>query len=282
MKKQALLCALLFISYEYYNLKSSIVAPPPVAEPKAFHLPFIKHSAIPRTYQYVFHDYLKPGNSVYLGKFKWCDTLQIPEDVISYQSCKEEREFEFLWKGMDEKFKTDGFELVPDYNSIIFYSNIPMDGYSNEEYCTYYPVYLVNTTSECRYLVLRKNRVFAFQEAANPYAILNNEFLPIEYNPEDYSEAGKSAIKVMPGEFIFFIVPRYMGSYETKIRVRVYNYDNVIVSYPFPGQINFRQFLAEPGTGLEKIIAEEDVNFSRFLRFMFLGARPYHAGIERS
>jgi hypothetical protein len=150
-----------------------------------------------------YHDYLKPGNSVFLGKFKWCDTLRVKEDILAYQSFREEREFEFLWKGMDEKFKTDGFELVPDYHSTIFYSNVPMDGYSNEENWTYYPVYLVNTTTECRYFILRKNHVFAFQEAANPYAGLHNEFSPIEYNSEDYAETGKSAIKVKPGEFIF-------------------------------------------------------------------------------
>jgi hypothetical protein len=54
MKKQALLCALLLVSYEYYNLKSaSDTIPPSSAPPAAFHVPYILHSSVPKGYQYV-------------------------------------------------------------------------------------------------------------------------------------------------------------------------------------------------------------------------------------
>jgi hypothetical protein len=280
MQKQALVCALLLVSYENYNLKKSMDVAPVVETPTGFHVPYIQQ-VLPTEYGYAYHDFLKPGNSVFLGIYKWCDTLRIPDEVPEYRSKFEDREYSFLWKGRGDKFKTDGFELVPDYNSTIVYWRGCYEEKARGN-LIYYPVYLVNSTMEGRYLILKDNKVFALQEAENPYVMYPDVFWPIEYNTENYQEPGKSAVKVDPGEFVLFIVPRYSGPNQAKMRVRLYNGDNIIVSNSYAGNFYFNQFMAKPGSELNRIIEEEDYNFNKFIRFMFLGAKPFQTDRRRS
>ena len=248
-----------------------MVHPPISTAPIAFHVPRVIHDAIPKGYQFVYHNSLKPGSSIFLGKYKWRENLMIPGDVWQYEHNPEDLVYDFIWKGKADHFRTDGFQLIPDYNSTIFYSSEPIGTREGDQYWTYYPMYLVNETAETKYFIFKRNAVYAIQEAMDLDNVHTDAWWPIEYNKLTESKQGLCALKVYPGEFVLFIVPRYMGPVLTKLRVRLQNGDNIIVSNSFDGHFYPTQYLSDPEAPVHGIIERNDI---MAIRSMFLGTMP--------
>jgi len=268
MKNRALLFSLLFLSYEYYSLRTSIIARSEPIARATFQPPHIRHQLIPHSSAYVQHDYLEAGSNFYLGKYKWCDSLRIPDDLLKNEDRPEDVVYDFIWKGRGNDFKTDGFQVVPDYDTEIFYG---INCCGKKVFETYYPVYVVNETTEPRYFIRRLDHVYAVQEAEDPYAVKPDEWWPIEYNRVELSREGWRAIKVQPGEFVLFMVLKYGGTEETRMRIRLYNGDNIMMSRTFKGRFHYNQFLARPESPLHTVIEKNDIGF---IHFMFLGGFP--------
>src|SRR6185369_17468899 len=103
------------------------------------------------------------------------------------------------------------------------YSSFPLGTLEGKDYWTYYPMYLVNQTTETRYFIFKRSAVNAIQEAMDLENDRIDTWWPIEFNTISESKQGLCALKVYPGEFVLFIMPRYMGPVLSKLRVRLQN-----------------------------------------------------------
>jgi hypothetical protein len=191
----------------------------------------------------------------FAGKYKFCDTLLIPTKPVndtSYQS-------DFI-DDLPDSITTDGFEIIPDYNSSI---RRPLYG---NQLC-YYPVYIVNETKSSKAFLGKDLYVFGLQEALDT----NGTWRPIEGRGFDFCGNGYWALLVHPQEFIAILFPKYAGSYKTKIRVRIQNENNIYVSKPFDATINESQLYLKEDSYLYNELKE---NKASAIQHLFYGAAP--------
>lgn len=154
-----------------------------------------------------------------------------------------------------------GFELYVDYDQTFYFKTrnhrIAME---------YYPVYIVNSTNNDKVFYGKDSYIFGIQEGVDkrnwPY------WKPIEARGFDFCGNGSWKLVVHPNEFILVLMQKYEGDFETDLRVRIKNSDNILVSKPFKGTINRNQFRVEKGSYIESQI-EKDNLFS-----LFYGAVP--------
>lgn len=203
-------------------------------------------SGTPLTISYI--NYILPR---FFGKYKFSDSIHIKSrfDSALY------RDFVQNWgeKDSTEIIPADGFQLMPDYKKNI-YNTYYADSNS------YYPVYLVNETKSIKLLHGKDQHLFALQEAKDS----NGTWRPIEMRVPDFCGNGRWALKIHPNEFAAFAMPKYTGNYETDMRVRLKNGDNVLISNAFRGKINYNQFHLKEDSYFLKEAKEHPLNFKSY------------------
>lgn len=196
------------------------------------------------------------------GKSKFCDTLKL--------AVRRDRDTTFAKDFIGEKgvwrsdtSKSDGFELFTDYKSTI--SRIKNDEKKGNYF---YPVYVVNQTPTMKVFIGKDSYVFAIQEALDS----NQNWRPIEGRGFDFCGNGYWGLKIHPNEFLTFLMPKYEGSYKTKIRVRIKIGDIIYVSKPFEGTINEKQFYLDKKNDYHYGRLRE--NKASAIQYLFYGAEP--------
>jgi len=178
------------------------------------------------------------------GKAVFCDTLIIPvnmEDTTGSFGYFDNYQNDFFYEGKRAVLnihKTDSLEIAADYES-----SVAMKHPDNNIAYYYYPVYVVNNTSQTRVFTGKDGHVFAIQEALDS----NGDWRPIEIRPFYMCGNGAWSLKIHSQEFLTFFVPKYKGDYETKLRIRLKVGDKrigetIYFSESFEGTINTKQF----------------------------------------
>ena len=177
----------------------------------------------------------------FIGQFQFADTVYFDREKEKRTSISKEQ---FLWEQKAFKFDTlssDGLQILPDYKSSI----IDFDGSMDTNAHYFYPVYIVNETSEPKVFIGKDGYVFGIQEAVDSSDY--SKWYAIEGRGFDFCGNGYFRRKILPKEFIMFLFPKYSGPEKTLLRVRIKIGDNIIVSKPFKGEINRNQFRVKKG-----------------------------------
>ena len=100
-----------------------------------------------------------------------------------------------------------------------------------------FPVYIFNSTKNSIRLEGQDGRVMMIQEALDP----NGQWKPIEY--WEFSDCGNSygGIVLKPDFYLMTKVVKYKGHFETLLRLKLKNKNEIIYSKPFKGSINLSQ-----------------------------------------
>ncbi len=200
-----------------------------------FHKPVIKQSEITDSVKYLPSDSLEQADPIFLGKYKFTDSLFVSGDRFADRQRDSSiyRDFideHIVWRS--DSLYSDGFELYPDYSAAIKYRHY------EKEYNFYYPLYIVNQTPKNKIFIGKDSHVFGLQEARHK----DGNWYPIEVKGYDFCGNGYWGLIVHPREFITVLLPKYNGDFETQIRIRLKIGDNTYVTKPFIGKINSSQF----------------------------------------
>lgn len=100
-----------------------------------------------------------------------------------------------------------------------------------------FPVYIFNPTKSSVKLEEQSGRVMMIQEALDS----NGQWKPIEY--WQFSDCGNSygGVALRPDYYLMTKIVKYKGTYETLLRLKLINHDEIIYSKPFKGSINLSQ-----------------------------------------
>lgn len=168
-----------------------------------------------------------------IGKFKFGDTIN-----ISNPTQKELSEKDYLWEVKNstesDSLSSDGLQILTDYKTSIVYS-----GYDYPK-GLYYPVYIVNETSEPRIFFGKDEHGFAIQEALDTSDF--SSWHPIESQGFTFCGNGRFRKKLNPKEYLLFLIPKYKGTEETSLRIRFQIGESVFISKSYQGTINPKQF----------------------------------------
>jgi len=199
----------------------------------------------------------------FIGQFKFADSIYYTgerekRDAVSgKQYLWEQRVFEF------DTLSSDGLQVLADYESSIIYVDKSIDTIAHY----FYPVCVVNETAEPKVFIGKDSYVFAIQEALDTSDY--SRWYAIEGRGFDFCGNGYFRRKILPNEFIMFLVPKYSGSEKTLLRVRLKLGDNLIISKPFKGVINRNQFSIDKGSWFYKELKETKGTSANW---MFYGA----------
>lgn len=190
-------------------------------------------------YKKILHnvDSLQAVWPIFFGKYKYTDTIKLikknkrPKDTLFKKDIIEEF---VLWK--NESFPTDGFQIFTDYKTTIFIENCRRPNEGN----SFFPVYVVNETTNTKVFYAKDCNVFALQEAID--STKYNSWRPIECRGRDWCGNGNFGLKIHPKEFVMFLLPKYKGDEKTSMRVRLRINENIYISKPFLGTFNKGQF----------------------------------------
>lgn len=195
----------------------------------------------------------------FVGQFKFTDTVNFDKErqdrnIDETQSRWEYNVYEF------DTLSSDGLQIYTDYEKTII-SKL-YSGATTGSAC--FPVYVVNETTEPKVFVGKDNYVFAIQEAVdkNDY----NSWYAIEARGFDFCGNGYFRRKLMPKEFIVFLMPKYSGTDTTYFRARIRNGESIIISKPFKGTFSSRQFTVRKDNHRAKDLKDMDY------KWMFYGA----------
>ena len=103
----------------------------------------------------------------------------------------------------------------------------------------YFTAYLVNTSDSSFRAKRQDGSLIMIQEALNE----DGKWLPIEYWV--YSGCGNSyfdPLELNPGNYVMIPIKKYLGNFETKIRLRFLQGNNLYCSEPFNAKIDKSQF----------------------------------------
>jgi hypothetical protein len=227
--------------------------------PVAFKKPVIIQPANKDTVKYMKKDFLDDFFPVFEGKHKFTDTL-----FISIKWTKDttyRKDFIWEYKGSDtDSFMSDGFEVVPDYSTTVYRNN-----YGSTFAC--YPVYIINQTPTIKEFFGKDDYLFGLEEALDS----NKGWGPIEGRGFDFCGNGYWGLKVHPHEFLVVLFPKNIGTYKTKLIVRIRNGHNIYVSNSYEGTINKKQFyLTRNGYLYGKLVEDK----ASAIRVWFYGSQP--------
>lgn len=227
-----------------------------------FHNPVVLQTSTIDTVEFVKAEHLTDAYPRFIGKSKFCDTLEIPfQGKLDDMPDEDFVDDGAVWRV--DSFTSDGFELFTDYQSTVAYTRHFQD---NGQY--YYPIYVVNNTPRTKYFIGKDSYVFAIQEAVDT----NGYWHPIEGRGLDFCGNGYWGLKIHPKEFLIFMMPKYEGDFQTKIRVRIKIGDMVYISESFQGTINEKQFYFNKNYDYhyEKLVESQ----TSAIQHLFYGAVP--------
>lgn len=185
----------------------------------------------------------------FIGQFKIADTLfwgEYENRNIDEQQCKwEQQVFTF------DTLSSDGLEIYPDYDKTIISNKYSRIGNGN----VFFPVYIINRSSIPKLFVAKDNAVFALQEALDTSSL---RYYAIEHKAYDFCGNGYFRRKLLPNELIAFLMPKYAGKDTSYIRIRVLIGETVLISKPYKGAFDRRQFKLVNDNLMIKDIAEDN------------------------
>jgi len=170
------------------------------------------------------------------GKFKFSDTICLNES--NWYDCTKPQNYVYgyLLTNAKDTFNSDGFQLIHDYSTTV-YNKSNADEFNNKT--AFFPVYLVNETAKTKLFFIEDSRVSGIQELKD--TVYPQNWYPIEHKSFSYGCGLYTGIKVHPGEFLVFLVPKYWGASQLKMRVKVQIGENIYHSMPYLGRCNYRQ-----------------------------------------
>lgn len=196
----------------------------------------------------------------FIGQYKFTDTVNFDDE----RQRRNIDEKQYKWEQNVYDFDTlssDGLQIYTDYNKTIFSKLY----YGAIKANTFFPVYIVNQTTEPKLFIAKDSYVFAIQEAVDTSDY--NSWYAIEARGFDFCGNGYFRRKVMPKEFIVFLVPKYSGTDTTYLRIRIQIGESVIISKPYKGSFDKKQFKMTK----ENIWAKDFKKLD--YKWMFYGAR---------
>jgi hypothetical protein len=171
----------------------------------------------------------------FIGQYKFTDTVNFDDE----EQGRNIDERQYIWEQKVYDFDTlssDGLQIYTDYSKTII-SKL-YDGATRGN--TFFPVYIVNETTEPKLFIAKDNYVFAIQEALDTSDY--NSWYAIEARGFDFCGNGYFRRKLLPKEFIVFLMPKYSGTDTTYLRTRIKIGESVIISKPYKGNFNKSQF----------------------------------------
>lgn len=173
----------------------------------------------------------------FIGKYQFGDTVDLNVNLrdTTYRN-DYLREYRI---GDDDSLDVHGLEFIVDYDQEVYYHP-----YYDPEYDSgiwrHYPVYLVNSTTTDKVFIAKDRYVFGIQEALATERF--KRWRPLESSGFDFCGNGGWGLVIHPGEFVVFLMLKYEGESQTKLRVRLELGSSILVSKPFNGLVNPKQF----------------------------------------
>jgi len=196
----------------------------------------------------------------FIGQYKFNDTV----DFDNERQNRNIDEKQYRWEQNAYDFDTlssDGLQIYTDYdetiNSKLYYGATKGNAF--------FPVYIVNETKEPKIFFGKDSYVFAIQEAVDTSSY--NSWYAIEAKGFDFCGNGSFRRKLMPKEFIVFLMPKYSGTDTTYFRTRIRNGESIIISKPYKAVFDKRQFNVTKDNIWAKDLRKLDY------KWMFYGAR---------
>ena len=237
-----------------------------------FHLPVLVHNNSPARIDYLQKNQLSELEGVYIGKFKWTDTLLVTAALLDHRSWGTEDELDYLAEERNGGYlETDGLQLFPDYNSTVAYTSRFPSNDKNYEALVYYPVYLVNETNRPKFYKFDSYKGCPLQEAMDDDAHEGKNWRPMESSIRLNCINSNWNVRIQPGEFVLFLLPKYFGTTTTALRVRMKNGPNIIVSKSFLGLVNPKQLKVEKGSWQDRYLK---TGYLMAIDDLFYGATP--------
>jgi hypothetical protein len=224
-----------------------------------FHIPVIVQKQSPDSIKYRKADCISEAYFRFSGKYKFTDTLRFDDNDRFRDIADIIPEYSFTKK--NDSLSTDGFQVFPDYKSSVYYKEKYAD---NAETFCYFPVYVVNETSKTKVFIAKDRHVFAIQEAVDKTDW--EKWYPIEAEGPDFCGNGYFGVKVHPGEFIVFLVPKYQGEEKNRMRIRLQVGEGLYISKPYEGTFSAKQFNIPKESYLYKRLKDPKNDF-RYWRF---------------
>lgn len=226
--------------------------------------------------------FMPRSQPVFIGKYTFRDSLELPADLGAVRDMTStdvifsyEARYRRLYLPMD------GLQLIPDPDATVIFNTSRYHPEYEQQSLLFYPVYVVNETEGVKYLHLFNDEPLAIQEAKESLqSSSSSTWRPIEKRKAMGCTAAERYVRINPGEFVMFIMPKYDGYVFTDIRVRLRNGANTIVSKPFPGYVQQQQFIEDP----EDDFIEGEPYSPSDLDWYFFGAVPLEVDVvwERS
>jgi len=241
--------------------------PPAVSMRKGFHMPVIIQQPAEGTIEYEKADFLGDAYFKIAGKSKFTDTLNLDKYGLFLRDTTPEKDIlpEQGYSKPRDSLTTDGFQIFPDYNTSIHYKE---EYYPNAHY--YFPVYVVNETSSTKIFFAKDRHVFAIQEAIDTTEGWG-QWRPIEAKGFDFCGNGYFGIKIHPGEFVMFLVPKYQGEGKNLMRIRLQIGETIYISRSYEGTFSTRQFDIAKASRFYRYLNDEK---NRIPYSSFYGAVP--------
>jgi hypothetical protein len=196
----------------------------------------------------------------FIGQYNFTDTVNF-DDERERRNVDEEQ---YRWEQKVYDFDTlssDGLQIYTDYGKTI----ISKLYYGATKGSIFFPVYVVNETAEPKIFIAKDSYVFAIQEAVDTSDY--NSWYAIEAKGFDFCGNGVFRRKLLPKEFIVFLMPKYSGKDTTYLRTRIKIGENIIISKPYKGCFDKKQFQVTKDNTWAKDLKK--LNY----KWMFYGAR---------
>lgn len=229
-----------------------------------FNIPIVVQGLSKDTFEFAKSDFLSEARFLFYGKYKFTDTLKLLENF------KQDTTYwkDFIWDPrpirLDDSLMTDGFQIFADYKTTIHHKDryLPKGLF-------YFPVYVVNETSRTKLFFGKDSHILGLQEAVDT---TDYEYWhPIDYKGFDFCGNGEYALKIHPGEFVMFLVPKYSGNEQGKMRVRLEIGESVYLSKSFIGTFNREQFILKKETWIYDRLKDEK---GATIQYILFGAIP--------
>ena len=196
----------------------------------------------------------------FIGQYKFTDTVNLDEE--RQRRHIDEKQYKWEQNVFDlDTLSSDGLQIYTDYSRTIITKLY--DGATKAN--VFFPIYIVNETKKPKIFIAKDNYVFAVQEAVDTSDY--NNWYAIEQRGFDFCGNGYFRRKLMPEEFIVFLMPKYSGTDTTYLRTRIQIGVSLVVSEPYKGSFYKKQFNVKKDNIWANEIKKQDY------KWMFYGAR---------
>lgn len=201
----------------------------------------------------------------FCGKYKFTDTLKLGKYWNIDTGYSKDFIHDYRRPSVDDTLTNDGFQIFVDYKTTII--NNTISGLGN---CCF-PVYVVNETSRTKIFNGIGRAVFGIQEAIDTSKIKWGKWRPIESKEFVFCGVGYYGLKVHPGEFVMFLVPKYEGNEKQFLRIRLQIGEIIYLSQSYEGTFNANQFEMIKNSSTYYLLNHEKVSA---IQIRFYGAIP--------